>query len=68
MNVVVIMDLIASDPSVTENHQILITERNGTTVSSPVALDVVGVDFPDASAGMGVCWKVTVNQTTGEDD
>ena len=39
----------ASDPSVTENHQILITERNGTTVSSPVALDVVGVDFPDAS-------------------
>jgi hypothetical protein len=47
-----------SDPAVRRRHQILITERNGATVSSPIPLDVVSESVPDAGAGTGVVFKV----------
>jgi len=57
-----------TDPSVTERHQILVTEMNGTTISSPVPLDVISESLPDASAGLGVAYKVMCTENTGEDD
>ena len=53
-----------TDPGVSSKHQVMITERNGVIVSSPVALDVVSKAAPDASAGMGVAWKVFCGQIT----
>jgi len=57
----------AAQPMVTERHQIVITERNGVAVpaASQVAMDVVVEARPDASAGLGVLWKVMANDVTG---
>lgn len=57
-----------SDPGVTERHQILVTSRNGTAVSSPIPLDVRSRAMPDASAGLGVLYRVMCDEHTGEDD
>ncbi len=52
-----------TDPSVTVQHQVLITSRDKgiTTISSPVPLDVKTESRPDASAGLGVAYKVMVD-------
>ncbi|GAG51772.1 unnamed protein product [marine sediment metagenome] len=59
-----------SNPNVTERHQIVITERNGTAiaVADRSEMDVVAVPEPDASAGMGVVWRVMCYKSTGADD
>ncbi len=54
------------NPNVNEQHRILVTERleeptanlDITDVNNPDTLDVVSVTAPDASAGLGVLWKV----------
>lgn len=56
------------DPGLGERHQVLISERNGATIASPVPLDVVSEALPDASAGLGVVYKVMCIEHTGEDD
>ena len=55
------------DPGVTERHQILVTEMNGTTIDNPIVLKVRTEAMPDASAGKGVVYKVFCSETTGED-
>lgn len=57
-----------SDPNVTEQHFITITERNGVALSveNQVELAVVSEPEPDASAGLGVVWRVMCNYVTGE--
>jgi len=57
-----------ADPGVTVRHQILITERNGAAVASPEALDVRTKAKPDASAGMGVVYKVFAGKVTSKTD
>jgi hypothetical protein len=69
------MDLISkiyflSDPSVTERHQIIITERLGTAVvaANQLPLDVTTEASPDASVGLGVVYKVFCKVPSGRDD
>ncbi len=57
-----------SDPGVSSKHQILITKRDGTDVSSPIAFDVMSSDAPDASAGLGVLWRVFIGRKTSQED
>lgn len=57
-----------TDPSVTSRHRILITERLGVTQTDPVALDVTAEALPDASAGLGVVFRVMANENTGENN
>ena len=52
------------NPNVTENHQIIITKRSGVTVS--LTMDVFSEPDPDASAGLGVVWRVMCNEVTSE--
>lgn len=62
-----------SDPGVTEQHRILITERNGveapnldmTDVNNPDVLDVVSNAQPDASAGLGILFRIMCKNSTG---
>jgi len=49
-----------ADYNLNERHQILITKRQGATVSSPVPLDVKDVKGPDDSVGMQLLWQVVV--------
>lgn len=58
----------ASDPAVSERHQILITSRNGTTVSSPITLDIQSEAMPDATAGKGLAFRVIGFIRTGRTD
>ena len=51
-----------SPPGVTERHTIAITERDGTTVLSPMILEVRSEPRPDASVGAGVVHKVMVER------
>ncbi len=57
-----------ADPEVTERHQILITEREGVIVSSPLALDVRSEAKPNASVGLSFVWKVMCDRNTGGQD
>jgi hypothetical protein len=57
-----------ADPDVTVRSQILITERQGTTVSSPTPLDVRTEAQPDAGAGLGVVYKVMCDVITSSED
>lgn len=59
-----------ADPQVTEQHQIVMTERNGTAIAAAdqVALDVKSEPRPDASAGTGAVWKVMCDILTGSVD
>jgi len=56
------------DPGVTTRHQIVITQRLGTAISSSTPLDVMSSAMPDATAGLGVCYKVMCREITSEDD
>lgn len=57
------------DLGITEQHQIIVTKRNGTDVAAAdqVALDVVTRTDPDASAGLQQLFKVMANRRTGSD-
>lgn len=55
-----------ADPGVNEGYLIKATKRSGVVVSGQW-FDVVSYTDPDASAGLGVVWKLMVNRTTGED-
>ena len=57
----------ASNPNVTERHEIVITKRNGVAVptSSQVIQDVSSEAREDASAGLGVVWRVMTSDDTG---
>ena len=52
-----------SDYGLTEQHELLATERSG--VASSMQMDVKTVASPDASAGLGVVYKVVGNQKSG---
>lgn len=52
------------NPNVTENHQIVVYNRSGVAVN--VVMDVHSQPDPDASAGLGVVWRVMTNQVTSE--
>ena len=55
------------DPGLNEDSLIIITERNGTAISlaNQLALDVVAFPQPDASAGLGILYRVIVKMKTG---
>lgn len=53
------------NPNVTENHQIVITSRSGVSVR--IIMDVHSEPDPDASAGLGVVWRVMCNEQTSKD-
>ncbi len=53
------------DPQVTSQHSIFITERNGVTVTSPRPFEIVSETLPDATAGLGVVFKVMANLNEG---
>lgn len=57
-----------TDPAVTEKHTITITERQGTAIASAsqISLKVRSETLPDASAGLGVVYKVMAEERTGE--
>lgn len=59
-----------TDPLVTERHQIVITKRNGVAIAAAnqIALDVKSEPVPDASAGLGVVYRVMVDDLTGSRD
>jgi len=58
----------ASDPGVEERHVILITSRDAGVTSiaaaDQIALEVRAVSGPDASAGLGVLYKVMCEEVT----
>lgn len=55
-----------TDPGVTSQHEIVITERRGTAVAeaNQLPLTVVSSPFPDAGAGLGAVYKVMVDEWT----
>lgn len=55
------------DPSLTEKHVIKITSRDRgvTIITSPPELRVKTKSLPDASAGLGLLYKVMVDDQTG---
>jgi len=55
-----------TDPGVTVQHSIYITERLGTTVSSPIKLEVRTEALPDASAGLGIVYRVMAEEVTSD--
>ena len=57
-----------SNPNVRRRHQILITSRNGTAVTSPVPLDVLSTPIPDASVGRAIVWKIMAGINPARDD
>ena len=56
-----------TDPGVKENYRITITSRDfgATSLASPEVLEVASKSLPDASAGMGVVYKVMTREQTG---
>lgn len=59
------------DPNVTERDEILVTHvcSNGApvTLTSPLKFEVISRPVPDASAGLGILYKVMVKHITGRD-
>jgi hypothetical protein len=61
-----------SNPNVTERHRILITSRFGVAapnldisdVANPDIFDVKSFTYPDASAGLGILFKVMCQDNT----
>ena len=59
------------DPKITERHRILITSRLGvasnnldvTDVANRDVADVMSSPVPDASAGLGILWRVLCDKT-----
>ena len=58
----------ASDPAVTERHQIIITSRNGVAIASPITLEIGSESMPDATVGKGLAFKTLGYVYMGEDD
>lgn len=58
-----------SDPGVTDNHEIVITSRNGISVATAdqIPLQVVKPSVPDASVGLGRLFKVIGGNSPGTD-
>jgi len=56
----------SSDPNVTEHNRIKVTHIHGAAVSSPRSLKVMSVPHPDASAGLGVLYRVMCEELSGE--
>ena len=56
------------DPGVTDRHEIVITERNGTSVPTAQQVTVQSLTpaIPDASAGLGVLFRVMGSDTPGQ--
>lgn len=56
-------------PNVAPRHEIVITKRQGTAV--PVAdqevFDVVAIEGPDSTAGLGLAYKVMCKRNTSSD-
>ncbi len=56
----------ATDPAVDTRHEILITERDGVAVASPLILEVRSESLPDAAAGRGTVYKVMAEEMPGK--
>jgi len=50
----------------TERYEILITKRDGVTVTDPTILEVRTKTGPDAGAGLGSPFKIMANSTPSE--
>lgn len=57
-----------TDPGVTTRHLIQITAREGVAVTGQPLLEVRTRAAPDASAGMGVVFRVMVEDVTSKDN
>ncbi len=57
-----------TNPEVTARHEILVTYRNGSTIADPIPFRVVSTAMPDATAGLGVFYRVMCEEYTSEDD
>lgn len=59
-----------TNPGVTNQNQIVITERQGVAVDSEdeIVLEVKSITKPDAFAGLAGLWRVMANELTSEDD
>lgn len=59
-----------TNPNVGEQHQIIITKRNGVavTAANQIPLDVVIRAMPDATAGLAIMYKIFCTQITGRND
>ena len=55
-----------TDPNLTTRHQILITKRLGVVVANPDVLDVKSAAGPDATAGLGIVFRVMCQLLTSE--
>lgn len=55
-----------ANPNITEQHELVITSRSG--VATNFDADVVTQSEPDASAGLGVVWKVMIRDVTSSED
>lgn len=57
-----------ADPGIGTKNLITITSRDGLAIpeASQIPMDVVGNAQPDASAGLGVVYRVYVAETTGD--
>lgn len=52
-----------SDPGLDETHAVIVYDKGGTEVGT---FDVVSHPNIDASAGLGVLWRVMVNRSSAE--
>jgi len=57
-----------ANPNVTSRHQILVTSKQGVAVASPEVFDVMSSESPDASAGLGVVWRVQCRRIDSAED
>lgn len=55
------------DPEIDEQNEILITEKLGTAVANPIVLKVRSEVEPDASAGIGILYRVMAQKITSQD-
>jgi hypothetical protein len=54
----------SSDPGIKEEDQIIVTKRNGSILPSPAILEVRSRFGPDVSVGLGILFKVMVEEIT----
>jgi len=58
----------ALNPQVTRRHQITVTSRDGTVLSTTTTWNVLDSPSPDVSVGRGLLWRVMVGFNLGQDD
>jgi len=56
-----------TDPNINEQNEILITEMDGLPVDDPIVLKVRSEVAPDASAGLGVVYRIMAQKITSQD-